>query len=80
MEQQLTTTNKTAGGWMHLSLLATIMIVLLACGGDAETTDQTTTDTPAKTAVQVPPFNRDSAYAFVARQVSFGPRAPGSPG
>ncbi|MBL0046459.1 MAG: M28 family peptidase [Flavobacteriales bacterium] len=35
---------------------------------------------PAKTLlVPAPPFNADSAYAFVAKQVSFGPRVPGSP-
>lgn len=27
-------------------------------------------------AVQVPAFNKDSAYAFIARQVDFGPRIP----
>lgn len=36
--------------------------------------------TPAPAPVQVPSFSRDSAYAFVARQVAFGPRVPGSPG
>lgn len=29
--------------------------------------------------VSMPEFNADSAYAFVAKQVSFGPRVPGSP-
>lgn len=28
--------------------------------------------------LKVPAFNRDSAYAFVAKQVSFGPRVPGT--
>lgn len=30
----------------------------------------------ARTVVQVPEFNADSAYAYVARQVEFGPRVP----
>ena len=29
--------------------------------------------------VQVPDFNADSAYAFIAKQVGFGPRVPNSP-
>ena len=32
------------------------------------------------TPVKVPAFSRDSAYAHIAKQVSFGPRVPGSPG
>ncbi|MDT8393020.1 MAG: M28 family peptidase [Bacteroidales bacterium] len=32
---------------------------------------------PPKT-IEVPDFNADSAYAFIARQLSFGPRVPGS--
>src|SRR6201982_510963 len=31
------------------------------------------------TNVNVPDFNADSAYDFTARQVSFGPRIPGTP-
>ncbi|MBL7983443.1 MAG: M28 family peptidase [Flavobacteriales bacterium] len=33
---------------------------------------------PATTLVPTPPFSADSAYAYVARQVAFGPRVPGS--
>lgn len=42
---------------------------------------KTTTETPAKPAVtvNVPTFNRDSAYNFVKKQVDFGPRVPGTP-
>ena len=50
--------------------------MLSSCGG---------TDKPAGTAVKqkkndvvVPAFNADSAYGFVERQLSFGPRVPGS--
>ena len=40
-----------------------------------------TTEKPAKPAitVNVPTFNADSAYYFVEKQVSFGPRVPGTP-
>lgn len=34
---------------------------------------------PAAPLVFVPDFNADSAYAFVAQQVEFGPRVPGTP-
>jgi glutaminyl-peptide cyclotransferase len=42
--------------------------------------DRTTTvpDTP-KVQVNVPPFNADSAYQYVKKQVDFGPRVPGTP-
>jgi len=38
----------------------------------------TTPDKPAVT-VSVPAFNPDTAYAFVQKQVDFGPRVPGTP-
>jgi glutaminyl-peptide cyclotransferase len=34
---------------------------------------------PDATAVQVPVFSADSAYAYIEKQVSFGPRVPGTP-
>lgn len=37
-----------------------------------------TADTTDYATVAVPPFCADSAYAFVSRQVAFGPRTPGS--
>lgn len=33
----------------------------------------------APTAVQIPVFSADSAYAFIQKQVDFGPRVPGTP-
>jgi hypothetical protein len=41
---------------------------------DAESSTQPATET-----VKVPVFNTDSAYAFTAKQVSFGPRIPNTP-
>jgi hypothetical protein len=38
----------------------------------------TTIVTPTKPKSQAPEFNADSAYAFVQKQVDFGPRVPGS--
>ncbi|OWY22572.1 hypothetical protein B6N25_06635, partial [Sphingobacteriales bacterium TSM_CSS] len=37
-----------------------------------------TQQTSARPAVTVPAFNADSAYAFVQKQVDFGPRVPGT--
>lgn len=67
---------------LSLSLLMGAFL-LLGCGEDnngngATTTNDanTATETPAVTAS----FNRDSAYAYVAKQVSFGPRVMNSDG
>lgn len=48
-------------------------------GGNKEesTTTDTTTATEEKKVI-TPDFNADTAYAYVARQVAFGPRVPGT--
>ncbi|MCC6839748.1 MAG: M28 family peptidase [Flavobacteriales bacterium] len=54
-----------------------VLVLLAAC--QTETTPVVTK--PEATAPALPPpphFNGDSAYAFVAKQVAFGPRVPGS--
>ncbi|GAB3779081.1 M28 family peptidase [Spirosoma horti] len=38
-----------------------------------------TTEQPATATVSAPAFNADSAYSYVDRQVSFGPRVPNTP-
>ncbi|MBD2713941.1 M28 family peptidase [Microvirga sp. STR05] len=48
------------------------LLVLTGCPDKKTTTE---TETPAKLPV-APVFNPDSAYAFVAKQVAFGPRVP----
>ncbi len=54
------------------------LLVLFGCGDQPkQETNTTTTESPV-TAVKVPVFQGDSAYRFVARQVSFGPRVPNS--
>jgi len=68
--------------------LIIIFAVITACGDESSTTDGTSqpdtsinapkTPQEAPKPVQVPAFNKDSAYAFVAKQVAFGPRVPGS--
>ncbi|GAB3500388.1 M28 family peptidase [Spirosoma knui] len=62
------------------SLFYTLALAVLvgACKtkNDQTTTTQTT-EQPAT--VSAPPFNADSAYAYVDRQVAFGPRVPNTP-
>ncbi|RSK51074.1 M28 family peptidase [Hymenobacter rigui] len=56
------------------------LLLLTACpskNDTAETTTDTATEEPALP--KAPAFNADSAYAFTAKQVSFGPRVPNTP-
>jgi glutaminyl-peptide cyclotransferase len=62
----------------RLTLLAAATFLLTACPSEkpAETASQpSATPPPAK----APAFNADSAYAYTARQVAFGPRVPNKP-
>jgi glutaminyl-peptide cyclotransferase len=55
------------------------LLVLTGCPDKTKTTD--TADTSATTEAKLPKapvFNADSAYAFTAKQVTFGPRVPNS--
>ncbi len=59
----------------HLLFILLLPLCLLsACTADNKAPH---TDSHAPT-LDVPRFDRDSAYAFVARQVAFGPRVPNS--
>ncbi len=50
---------------------------LTSCGGsDSASTQKKTSPTKRKVEVKVPDFNADSAYYFVEKQLSFGPRVP----
>jgi glutaminyl-peptide cyclotransferase len=60
-----------------LNLLATILcatLVLHSCDTADKSNQQTVVQ--EKQAMQAPSFNADSAYAFVSKQVAFGPRVP----
>lgn len=59
-------------------LLAVVLACLLTCGCKGSAGKTTDTSTNSKTKL-IGNFNVDSAYAFVARQVAFGPRVPGTP-
>lgn len=69
--------------YLALGLLIT-GIMATSCGDDKPNKPQTPTAQPTqqvqqKPYVTPPAFNVDSAYAFLAKQVSFGPRIPNTP-
>lgn len=54
-----------------------LCFILIACGESNKPDDNVITDKPVeKPIVQAPQFNQDSAYFFIEKQVSFGPRIP----
>lgn len=57
-------------------LLILLLSLVSACQGDGDTSGQESVDIPETKRVPVPKFERDSAYNYVAKQVSFGPRVP----
>lgn len=67
---------------MTKSILSYSIVLLLvttsACRTKESKTDTTQTNDQSAT-VSAPPFNADSAYAYIDRQVKFGPRVPNSP-
>lgn len=57
--------------------IAVLALLLSSCGNSGHSSNQKNAQT--KPMVSVPDFNADSAYAYVAKQVAFGPRVPGTP-
>ncbi|MFN3555196.1 MAG: M28 family peptidase [Bacteroidales bacterium] len=63
----------------HIITLFTIGLLLNSCSGDRTGNNRQPSSDDSRTTTQVmniPEFNADSAYHFVAKQVSFGPRVP----
>lgn len=50
------------------------LLMLSACGNENTTEETDTDDMPTENAVQVPRFDRDTAYQFIKEQLEFGPR------
>ncbi len=68
--------------WIMAFLLAVFAsLYLLRFFPRPSSTQPPPSDSPqvSRPTVRVPPFVADSAFSFVARQVSFGPRVPGTP-
>ncbi len=66
---------------MKYTLLAGTIALLMSAGCGNESTHTSSTGNSnhsGKPAVKAPDFNSDSAYAFTAQQVLFGPRVPNS--
>lgn len=64
----------------HLNMILALAVAtgtLAACTGKAAR--HASEAQPAAQAVEVPPFEADSAWQYVARQVAFGPRVPNTP-
>ena len=61
--------------WLLLLVSAGL---ISSCRKTGESQETEETEQVAET-VNVPSFSQDSAYAYIEKQVSFGPRVPGSP-
>ena len=61
-------------------LVFTLLLFTLSCTNPPKETEPQTAPQPAPEAKKVtaPEFNSDSAYAFLKKQVDFGPRVPGT--
>lgn len=55
-----------------------LFIISIILFSNACKSDKTQESTTEQTTATIPSFDRDSAYQFVAQQVAFGPRVPGS--
>lgn len=66
-----------------ISVISIVWLALLASCSDNTTQEQPNNMPPAPApqpvTVTIPDFNADSAFQFVADQVNFGPRVPGTP-
>ncbi|HEY0271792.1 MAG TPA: M28 family peptidase [Chitinophaga sp.] len=60
---------------------ACLLLLAAACHNNSSSNNDSsaTTTTPALSADNVPRFQADSAYHYVAKQVAFGPRIPNTP-
>jgi len=64
--------------YLSISLLS-LLFFLSSCGQSSRTATRNQAKHKQKEATIIPNFNADSAYHFVAKQVAFGPRVPGTP-
>jgi len=54
------------------------LLILSGCGGNTQKIARENETSQSATKKASPPFNADSAYHYVASQVAFGPRIPGT--
>ncbi len=60
------------------SLIIFVVLLSASCGPEKEQPKENTTPVVDVKKIPTPDFNSDSAYSFVAAQVNFGPRIPGT--
>ncbi|NOX45509.1 MAG: M28 family peptidase [Chlorobi bacterium] len=60
------------------SLFIALAILLFSCGGN-DSPKTSKAENKATPTINIPDFNADSAYKYVADQVAFGPRVPNTP-
>ena len=64
---------------LYLYGCAVVVLFIASCGQDKEQPSETiTVKTVEVNRIPAPDFNSDSAYAFIKKQVDFGPRVPGT--
>lgn len=69
----------TLSGVKKILLFFALAAFIISCGNSKPKTTRTSKAKETKApAVKAPDFNADSAYNFVAKQLSFGPRVPGT--
>lgn len=61
---------------LYMGILAISLLLLPSCIDTPKEESDKERKNPKKEMIQVPVFNADSAYQFVANQVAFGPRVP----
>jgi hypothetical protein len=59
-------------------ILIALIFSTFSCSQPVQNSNSKTSDSREKKLVSIPAFNADSAYFFVEKQVSFGPRVPES--
>ncbi|MCX7696211.1 MAG: M28 family peptidase [Bacteroidales bacterium] len=62
--------------YKHSLMWVGVLLMLLTC--TRKKTESSTVADEKPPVVEVPEFNEDSAYAYVAAQLAFGPRVPGT--
>ncbi len=61
------------------SLYILLAVILFSCGGNDSPKTSNTKDQKTAPQINIPDFNADSAYQYIADQVAFGPRVPNTP-
>ncbi len=61
-----------------IAAAVTILTLLISCGAGKQKSAAEEDDSFAAEVASLRPFSADSAYSYIARQVEFGPRVPGT--